>query len=174
MLSTPNSRGVRHPVCPAGTWIANPRKLLPTLALLGTACVLVFGFDLTAQTNLPAPPASTLHNSEAVRINALFIEAKKRFEADPTNAAVAWQFGRVAFDWGEFATNNAQRASIAEQGIAACKFALQKDAKSAPAQYYLGLNLGQLARTKRFSALHLLDEMEAAFLAAIALDETLD
>jgi hypothetical protein len=60
----------------------------------------------------------------------------------------AWQFGRACFDLAEFATNNTERASLAEQGIAACRQAMARESNSAPAHYYLGMNLGQLAETK--------------------------
>ena len=92
----------------------------------------------------------------------------------PGEAAAAWQFGRACFDLAEFATNNAGRASLAEQGIAACRFALARESDSAPAHYYLGMNLGQLARTKGLSALKLVDQMEGEFSRARDLDEHFD
>lgn len=49
-----------------------------------------------------------------------------------------------------------------------------RDPKSAAGHYYLGMNLGQLARTKLLGALKLVDEMEREFKAAVALDERFD
>jgi tetratricopeptide (TPR) repeat protein len=69
------------------------------------------------------------------------------------------------------ATNNAERAALAVQGIDACRQALAHDPKSAPAHFYLGMNLGQLARTKLLGALPLVGEMEHAFQTAAALNE---
>ena len=105
-----------------------------------------------------------------LRAKHAFAETRQRYQRETNSAEAAWQFGRACFQWAEFATNNPQRAEIAYHGIAACRRAAAQSNQLAAAQYYLSLNLGQLARTKRFSALHLLDEMETAFLATIALD----
>ncbi|MCX6930190.1 MAG: hypothetical protein NT154_44320 [Verrucomicrobia bacterium] len=59
----------------------------------------------------------------------------------------------------------------ADQGIAACRLAIMRETNSAPAHYYLGLNLGQLARTKGLGALKLVDQMEREFNRAHDLDE---
>ncbi len=108
------------------------------------------------------------------RAERLLGEARGRHRQSPTNTTTAWEFARACFDLAEFATNNTQRADLANQGIAACRAALTRDPKSTAAEYYLGLNLGQLARTKLFSALGLLDEMETAWTRAIVLDEKFD
>ena len=104
----------------------------------------------------------------------VFARAQKQFEAEPANNAAACEFARAAFDRGEFATNDTERASIAVQGIAACRTVLKRDPKCVPAHFYLGMNLGQLARTKMLGALPLVDEMEAAFKTARQLDERFD
>src|SRR5208282_1020948 len=62
--------------------------------------------------------------------------AERSFQQAPSEAPAAWQFGRACFDLAEFATNNTGRASLAEQGIAACRLALARDSNSAPAHYY--------------------------------------
>jgi tetratricopeptide (TPR) repeat protein len=103
-----------------------------------------------------------------------FQQAQARYQKAPGEAAAAWQFGRACFDLAEFATNNPSRASLAEQGIAACRLALARESDSAPAHYYLGMNLGQLARTRGLSALKLVDQMEREFMRARELDEPLD
>jgi len=95
-------------------------------------------------------------------------------EKDPANATVACDFARTSFDLAEFATNSTERASLAEQGITACREVIKKDRDSAPAHYYLGMNLGQLARTKGLGALKIVDEMEKEFSIARELDEHLD
>lgn len=103
-----------------------------------------------------------------------FQEAQVRYRKAPGEAAAGWQFGRACFDLAEFATNHTERASLAEQGIAACRLALARDSNSAPAHYYLSMNLAQLARTKGLSALKLVDQMEVEFTRARDLDEHLD
>lgn len=110
----------------------------------------------------------------AARAAERFAEAQARFKASPTNVMVAWEFARAAFDRAEFATNHAERAALGEQGIAAARQALARDSNCAPAHYYLGMNLGQLARTKTLGALRLVGEMERAFKAARALDARFD
>src|SRR5207248_6916974 len=67
-----------------------------------------------------------------------------------------------------------RRAEIAEQGIAAARQGIERAPRLAAPHYYLALNLGQLARTKKLGALRLVDEMEAELKAAIALDPKFD
>jgi tetratricopeptide (TPR) repeat protein len=105
---------------------------------------------------------------------AAYARAETLHRAAPTNTDAAWRFGRACFDWAEVATNDTQRAELAERGIAACREAVAREPKLAPAQYYLGLNLGQLARTKRWGALKIVGELERAFAAARNLDEQFD
>ncbi len=101
-------------------------------------------------------------------------EARRRFEASPTNPTTAWEFARATFDRAEFATNQSERAALASEGVAAARQALARDSNCAPAFYYLGMNLGQLARTKTLGALRLVAEMERAFKQARSLDARFD
>ena len=143
------------------------------VAASGRVILLVFlslvGFvaPVSAQTN-NAPVESPLARAERA-----FSESRRHLRQEGS-AEAGWEFGRACFDWAEFARNNSERADIAAQGIAACRQAIQQNSKLAAAHYYLGLNLGQLARTKKLSALRLVDQMEAAFKAAIALDPAFD
>ena len=100
--------------------------------------------------------------------------AKKVFLAAPRDGPAAWHFARACFDRAEYATNNAQRAAIAREGIAAARQLVQREPSSAAAHYYLGLNLGQLARTESFGALRLVEEMEREFARARDLDAQFD
>lgn len=100
--------------------------------------------------------------------------AKKAYDAHPQDSDAAWKFARATFDLADIVSSNSQRASIAEQGIAACKQALEKKPDSAPLHYYLGLNQGELARTKSLGALKLVDQMEREFTRAIELDPNFD
>lgn len=100
--------------------------------------------------------------------------AEERFKKTPDDPQAAWQFGRTCFDLADFSTNNAERQAIAEEGLAACRQALTRESNSAPARYYLALNMGQLARTKSLGALKLVSEMERELLRAIELDPRFD
>ena len=118
-----------------------------------------------AGAQVPTAPASLVE-----RVQAAFRTAQARFAGEPANTAAAWEFARTAFERAEYATNNAERAALAIQGIDACRQTLARDAKSAPMHFYLGMNLGQLARTKLLGALPMVGEMERAFQAAAELD----
>jgi tetratricopeptide (TPR) repeat protein len=142
-------------------------KLCPGCGLLLAALLTCFE-PVVAQTNQPS--ATSLSG----RIERLYHEAWAHARQSPDDATAAWQFGRACFDWADFAVNDQQREAISQQGIAACRRALELDAHSAPAHYYLGLNRGQLARTKTLGALKLVQEMEADFKKAIELDATFD
>lgn len=121
-----------------------------------------------------ADPSNTDQARFVLHAQEVYAAAHKQFTTEPTNNVAAWEFARAVFDRAEYATNDTERAALAEQGIAACRGALARDPKSAPAHYYLGMNLGQLARTKTLGALRLVDEMEVEFKAARALDEYFD
>jgi tetratricopeptide (TPR) repeat protein len=101
-------------------------------------------------------------------------QAQKKHAAQPQEETAAWEFGRACFDLADFATNSTERASIAEQGISVLRELLGTRTNCAPAWYYLGLNVGQLARTKGMSALKLVDQMEQELLQARELDAHLD
>jgi tetratricopeptide (TPR) repeat protein len=113
-------------------------------------------------------------NAPMTRAHLAFLHAKSEYEAHTPDEQTAWHFARATFDLADFATNKSERADIAQQGMAACKQAIVKTPGSAPLHYYLGLNAGQLARTKTFGALKLVDQMESEFTKAIALDATFD
>jgi tetratricopeptide (TPR) repeat protein len=104
------------------------------------------------------------------RVHQTYVEWTDRYSHDKTNSETAWRFAKACFERADFSTNDAQRAAFAELGIEASKHAVALDTNSAAAYFYLGVNLGQMARTKLFTALGLLDEMEAAWEKSIALD----
>jgi len=110
----------------------------------------------------------------AARTEVEFHRAESQYQADPTNDAGVLEFARACFDFADFATNNTERAELAKQGIAACGQWLARESNSAPAHYYLGMNLGQLARTEFLGALKLVKEMEREFETAANLDATFD
>jgi tetratricopeptide (TPR) repeat protein len=110
----------------------------------------------------------------AARAKNKFEAAKTQFQRETNNVETAWQFGRACYDWAEFATSSDQRADIAEQGIEACRQVVNLDPALPAGHYYLGMNLGQLARTKTLGALKLVGQMEREFKAALELDPKFD
>lgn len=138
------------------------------ILLLVCACANLFAAD--TNQNLTSPPSAI--GNFAARANKNFLEARARYLADTNNATNAWEFGRACFDLGELTTNNAAKAEIAEQGIAACRQSIARDPKSAPAHCYLGMTIGRLADTKRnLAALKMVKEVEREFKTARELDE---
>ncbi len=108
------------------------------------------------------------------RFHAVYLEAKTNWLQSPANSTNAWRLARATFDLAEFATNNTQRAQLAVEGIDAARSSVRMNEKSAPAHYYLAMNLGQLARTQLLGALKLVSEMEKHFALAAALDPQVD
>jgi hypothetical protein len=110
----------------------------------------------------------------AARAEAEFHRAQIQFESNTNGSAAASQFARACYNFADFATNKTERAAIADQGIAACRQLIARDTNSIAAHYYLGMNLGQLARTKNLGALKIIREMESEFKMAGALDPLFD
>jgi tetratricopeptide (TPR) repeat protein len=131
---------------------------------------LLVCFCALAVFGAPEAPKST----PASRANDTYRETRRRYESVPTNAEAAWQFARACFDQGEFATNDDVRASVSNEGIAACRQLILREPQMAAAHYYLAMDLGELARTKLIGALPLLAEMETEWKKAQALDENFD
>ena len=118
--------------------------------------------------------ATAADGNARVMAEQAYYEKEKQFQDQSKNLEPAWQFGRACFDLAEFATNSTERAQIAEKAINACRQGLLINSNSAPAHYYLGLNLGELARTKSVGALKLVSQMEREFTTAIDLDKAFD
>ncbi|MGO9587457.1 MAG: hypothetical protein ACLP2Y_14790 [Limisphaerales bacterium] len=148
--------------------ILNP-KARPTVPGRGVAVFFLFagvGIVFAGETNNPI---------FARRAEAEYYHAQTQFQSNPNDPAVAWQFGRACFGFTDFVTNNAGRATLANQGIAACRQSLARESNSAPGHYYLAIELGQLADTKRnLAAYKLVRDMEREFKTADDLDEHFD
>jgi tetratricopeptide (TPR) repeat protein len=127
------------------------------------------GLGLCAQAE---PPVAETNFAACARNN--HHQAEKRYRNGPNDAAAAWEFARASFDLADFATNRTERAAIAERGISACRQVIAREPNLAPAHYYLGMNLGQLAQTKSLGALKLVGQMECEFSLARKLDEQFD
>jgi tetratricopeptide (TPR) repeat protein len=121
-------------------------------AVIGCALLIVAAGFLHAETN-----------TFPVRAERAFNEARQAVQKDPTNSIALIHLARVAFDWAEFARNDEQREEIALQGIAATRAVIARESTNSAAHYWLGMDLGQLARTKTLGALKLVREMENEF-----------
>ena len=111
----------------------------------------------------------------AARYERILQQCQTVVQTQPTNAEAAWKLARAWFDCAEFATNNARRAEMARQGIAAALDAIRLKPDAAPAHYYHALNVGTLADASRgLSGLKLVSEMEHSFLKAHELDAAFD
>jgi tetratricopeptide (TPR) repeat protein len=111
----------------------------------------------------------------AGRAGAEFHRAQTQFQLHTNEPAAAWQFARACYDFNDFATNNTGRAELASRGIAACRQLLARESNSAPGHYYLAIELGQLADTRRnLAAIKMVREIEREFKMADDLDEHFD
>jgi hypothetical protein len=113
-------------------------------------------------------------NDFAARAEAEFSRARSHFQSDTNNATAAWEFARAGFNFDEYISHTAEHAAVARLAIAASRQAIALEPDSAPAHYYLALNLGQLARTETLEALTLVREMEHEFKTAARLDGHFD
>jgi tetratricopeptide (TPR) repeat protein len=110
----------------------------------------------------------------AARARSRYLDARARFEWETNSPAAALDYARACFDWADLAPHHAERADVAQRGIAVAEALIARDPGSAPAHYYLAMNIGQLARTKSLGALRLLGRMEKEYETARTLDEHLD
>jgi hypothetical protein len=137
------------------------------LCLLGL-CVAVF---FAATGSLCARTAQ--EEIFATHAQAAYKRAQAEYWTQLNNPAAACEFARTCYNWADWATNKSERATIAQDGIAACRKMLLFT-NCAAAHYYLGLNLGQLAQSETFRALRLVRDMEHEFQTAADLDAHFD
>ena len=100
-------------------------------------------------------------------------KAREKHSAQPRDPEAAWHLAQATYDLAEFATNKHERATLAQEGMDACTAGLAIT-NQAPLHYYLGMNQGQMARTKGLGGLKIVHEMEREFTVARALDEHFD
>jgi tetratricopeptide (TPR) repeat protein len=129
---------------------------------------------VTVEAIPPVTPSYQVGSNLVARAAQAYEAAETRFRSEPQNADAAWKFARACFDLAEFSTNHTQRAELAEKGITASQRAIAHAPKLVQGHYYLGMNHGQLARTKSIGALRLVDRMESEFNTARTLDEHFD
>ncbi|HUA39719.1 MAG TPA: hypothetical protein VMA35_15095 [Candidatus Sulfopaludibacter sp.] len=110
------------------------------------------------------------------RAAAEFDRTRAQYQSHTNDSAAALQFARACFNFADLVTNEIQRATLANQGIAACHQWLDREPDSAPAHYYLAMNFGQLARAEApsLAAYRLVREIEREFRKAADLDGRFD
>lgn len=135
---------------------------------------LLAGLVLALAQAAQADATNATPQEPAGRALRIYQETKTAYHAHPAESGAIWHFARACFDWAEFASNNTQRAALAEEGIAASRALIAQKSNAVAGPYYLGMNLGQLARTKTLGALPIVDDMEVEFKAARTLDEQFD
>lgn len=110
------------------------------------------------------------------RAQGAYAQAWQTYQVNTNSTVAAWQFGRASFGLAELATNDAQRANVARQGIRACRQLVNREPTNAPGHYYLAMNLGQLAKAEApsLAAYKLVHEVEDEFQTAAKLDIQFD
>ena len=131
----------------------------------------ILGLCLVLLCRLGAPAADQPTPGPYARARSACTLAKQAWQKSPSAPDTAWQFAQACFDLAEL--DEEGRARIAQEAIDACRKSLKTNT-NAGNYYYLGLNLGQLARTKKLGALKLVDEMEVALKKAIDTEPKFD
>ena len=108
------------------------------------------------------------------RAESEYLHSQQQFQSNTNDATIGWQFARACYDMVDFATNKVQRASIAREGIAACRQVINGEPTNVAAHYYLAMDLGQLASTETLGALKIVKEIEREFKTAADLGEKFD
>lgn len=134
-------------------------------------CLLLLSFAAAFSALAEDPGVSPVFFQRAEQAYQM---ARARYHREPTNVEAAWQFGRACCDRADVAAHDKERATLAEEGILACRQGLVDDPKSAWAHYYLGIDLGELANTRGLGALPLLHDMEDEWMTAARLDPAID
>jgi tetratricopeptide (TPR) repeat protein len=135
-------------------------------------CALLVLFNAPAEAS-PAQPIDS-HPEFAAHAQKAYETAKAKLESNTNDADALVQFGRTCYDWADFAASSHLRAEIADEGIVACRQLIALNSNSIPGHFYLAMNLGQLAQTKKISALKLVSEMEIEFKIVLAADPNYD
>ena len=156
---------------------------IETVKALATKNSIRFWFILLATTHAaigcalfacPIKAAAAEGTALADHAERTFLAWEQSTSRNRTNISALIQLSRASYEWAEFSHRDEQRADIAGRGIMAARTAIQLEDTNAAAHYWLGMNLGQLARTKTLGALKIVREMETEFLRAVTLDPRVD
>lgn len=118
--------------------------------------------------------AQETNESFGARSERIYEEARNAWRKNSNDVELTWKLARACFDMAEFAATDSGRAIFANEGIQMARHTIRLNARTAAGHYYLGMNIGQLARTKRLGALKLVSDMEKAFDTTITLDSKFD
>lgn len=130
---------------------------------------LICGWLACSLTSRAEPLAPVL-----ARARADYASCRSNYLATARETDGALKMARVAFALADLSPSDEECAAAAALGVEAAQLVCQKEPRNAAAQYYLGLNLGALARTKKLEALSLLRRMETALTAASEVDAHFD
>ena len=133
------------------------------------ALAAAVGFFFVAPT-----PGQGPKSDARLKAQVVYHAARARFRERPNDLEAAWQLARACFERADSTPNEQDLAAFAKEGIEAARRAVSIEPNSAPAHYYLALNLGELARTKTLGAAHLVRQMEKELQTAAKLDEKFD
>ncbi|MBM3844813.1 MAG: hypothetical protein FJ405_00820 [Verrucomicrobia bacterium] len=151
-----------HPGCGGSRPLLTPRSPRFKGVIIRICAVLTLFLLLMASAD----------GSDVERASDRVLAAREVVGHSPTNAEAAWRLAEAIYRRGDFATDRSDRESWAQQGLQAARNALGLDTNSAPAHFFLSMNLGLLAQARRMSALGLLPEMEKHLLRSIELEKS--
>lgn len=123
---------------------------------------------------LPAALLAAAQANFTARIQQAYHAAREEWRQNPSSVASAIAVAHAACDLAEIVKSDSEREEIAQLGIDAAREAVRSDPNSAAAHYWLGMNFGELARTKTLGALSLVKQMAEEFFKARDLDEKVD
>ena len=136
-------------------------------------CLLVTATWIFACTE-PAQPrlkAKAGAFAPVAHADARLKEAREKFHAATQPDESASQLGSACFHRAEFAEDNKKREALANEGIDACRRLIAVQPNGAAGYYYLGMNLGQLAKANStWAAWRMVKDIEGAFEKARDLD----
>ena len=112
--------------------------------------------------------------SPAEHARAQLASARANYDKAKTNPEAAWRLGRAIFDLADVLDDSNESKKLAQEGVAICQQAVSLAPDQAPGHYYLALNLGELARSKKLGALKLLHVMEDELTKALEADPKFD
>jgi len=112
--------------------------------------------------------------AEVQRRTVAFEKARQAMKDAPEDPLRVVDFARTAFDRCEVLPEGPVVEAVSSEAAESCREALKGRPTEARLHYYLGLNLGQLARTRTLGALRLVRQMETAWQTSRTLDETFD
>lgn len=133
-----------------------------TLLLLGS-CVWWLGFLARAEISIPTNVMAFAQSN--------LLAARSTLAAESTNSVAAVGLARACFAWGKMLKDPTAKEKTYTEGVAAARRATALDSNSAPAHYYLGMNIGRVADLKRnLAAFGMVKEVEREFTRAVQLD----